>query len=111
MSYDIEFLPPEKWRGHELIFNYTTSNYFDVKINDSSDKFSVIFEKKSFKNTIKKQFTDKLYQPFWDNSKVYGVFDNEKLVACLEIWHEEWSNRLRVTELWVDMLYRRRGIG
>jgi ribosomal protein S18 acetylase RimI-like enzyme len=111
MCFDIQFLPPEKWRGYELFFNYTTSYYFDVRINEMADKFGVIFEKKPFENTIEKRFTDKLYQPFWDNAEAYGVFDNEKLIACIEIWHEKWSNRLRVTKLCVDMLYRRHGIG
>ena len=33
------------------------------------------------------------------------------LLAAIEIWHEKWSNRLRVTELWVDASLRRKGVG
>jgi ribosomal protein S18 acetylase RimI-like enzyme len=32
------------------------------------------------------------------------------LVGVIETAVEEWSNRLRVTELWVDANYRRKGI-
>ena len=32
-------------------------------------------------------------------------------MACIEVCPEEWSNRLMVTELWVDDSLHRRGIG
>jgi ribosomal protein S18 acetylase RimI-like enzyme len=32
------------------------------------------------------------------------------LIAAIETAVEEWSNRLKVTELWVDDAYRRKGI-
>jgi ribosomal protein S18 acetylase RimI-like enzyme len=110
---NIQFLPPEKWRGYELKFEYTTAHYFDAVISESKNAFGVTFEKKTFDKIVEKQFldTDKLYAPWWENAEAYGIFDDDALVACLEIWHEEWSNRLRVTELWVDAPYRRKGMG
>jgi ribosomal protein S18 acetylase RimI-like enzyme len=111
MSYDIQFLPPENWQGYEIEFGYTTAHYYDALISESADSFGVTFEKKTFDEPIRKEFIDKLYPSHWDNAEAYGIFDDGALVACLEIWHEEWSNRLRVTELWVDAPYRRKGMG
>lgn len=37
--------------------------------------------------------------------------DEKKLLACIEIYPEEWSNRLMVTELWVADELHRQGIG
>ena len=36
---------------------------------------------------------------------------NEKLIAVIETDVEVWSNRLRITELWVADDYQRKGIG
>lgn len=36
---------------------------------------------------------------------------NEKLIAAIETDVEVWSNRLRITELWVADDYQRKGIG
>lgn len=36
---------------------------------------------------------------------------NEELVAAIETSHESWSNRLRISELWVNEKYRKQGIG
>ena len=55
--------------------------------------------------------TDKLFQPWWDDIKAWGIVDNGRLIAVIETAVEEWSNRLRVTELWIDDAYRRKGIG
>ncbi len=33
------------------------------------------------------------------------------MIAAIETAVEAWSNRLRVTELWIDDEYRRQGIG
>ena len=39
------------------------------------------------------------------------MFENGKLIAAIELFHEKWAKRIRVTELWVDEKARRRGIG
>jgi hypothetical protein len=61
MSYDIQFLPPDKWRGYELKFEYTTAHYYDAVINESANVFGVVFEKKAFDEPVRKDFIDKLY--------------------------------------------------
>ena len=54
---------------------------------------------------------DKLFPDYWEGAQAFGIFGSDKLIACLEIWKEEWSNRLHITELWVDEKHRRQGIG
>lgn len=69
------------------------------------------FKKKPFGQTVVKTFNDKLFQCYWQDSEAYGVIKDKELIAVVEIYHEEWNNRLRVTELWVMDEYRRCGIG
>ena len=37
--------------------------------------------------------------------------DEGKVLACIEVCPEEWSNRLLVTELWVSEELRGKGVG
>ena len=57
-------------------------------------------------------FPDSLYQDHWEKAEAYGVVsDDGKLLACIEVCPEEWSNRLMVTELFVGEEIRRQGYG
>jgi ribosomal protein S18 acetylase RimI-like enzyme len=111
MNYNIQHLPPEKWRGYQLKFQYTTAHYYDATVTVSPSAFGVQFVLKPFDTTQNKSFDATLYPEYWQNAEAYGIFDGENLAAVIEIWHEEWSNRLRVTELWVDAPFRRQGMG
>ncbi len=111
MNRDIKPLSKEKWQGYELDFRYETANCYDADIKHDSNGFYASFIKKPFPDPVTKEFKDKLFPDHWEGAQAFGIFDGDYLIACLEIWKEEWSNRLRVTELWIDEKYRRQGIG
>lgn len=113
---NIVLLPRETWQGYALDFRYTTSHYYDAEIRQSEDGFDVHFVKRPFAQPIQKSnadsdFPDRLYEAWWEGAQAYGIMEDSKLIACAELWKEEWSNRLRVTELWVKEGYRRQGLG
>ncbi len=113
MDKEIIALEQEKWQDCCLEFHYISHNYYDVEINNSNDGFNVSFSKKAFETPYEKMpdKSDKLFQPWWDEIKAWGIIENGRLIAVIETAVEDWSNRLRVTELWVDDAYRRQGIG
>ena len=106
-------LEQKKWQDHRLAFHYISRNYYDVEIKRSGDDFHAVFAKKPFDTSYEKMpdDTDKLFQPWWDDIKAWGIVENNKLIAVIETAVEGWNNRLRVTELWIDDAYRRQGIG
>jgi ribosomal protein S18 acetylase RimI-like enzyme len=106
-------LEREKWQGYEFPFNYISHNYYDVEINRADTGFHVSFVKKPFDTPYVNlpNDIDKLFKPWWDDIKAWGIVDDGRLVAAIETAVEEWSNRLRVTVLWIDDAYRRQGIG
>lgn len=138
--YQIVPLPKEKWKGTVIPMRYTTSEYYDVEVTgeeSGSEKagFYVKINKKDFDVLVSHypeeyDFPDKLYQGFWEKAYAWGVLrsktdgklyagavDREKtgpeeweMIACIETCPEEWSNRLRVTELWVHENYRGQGM-
>jgi ribosomal protein S18 acetylase RimI-like enzyme len=103
----------DKWQGHKLPFHYVSHNYYDVEISRSDGRFDVSFVKKPFDKPFEHipSDTDKLFQPWWDDVKVWGIEEKGHLIAAIETAVEGWSNRLRVTELWIDDAHRRKGIG
>ena len=105
-------LEQEEWQGYELPFHYISEHYYDVSIDHTRDGINVAFVKQKFPIPYEKMPDEheKLFQPWWTDIRSWGVIDNGKLIAAIETSVEEWSNRLRVTELWVDENYRHQGI-
>jgi len=104
-------LPPSRWRGYGLEFEYETSCVHEARLTHGPSGFGVRFTRRPFPAPVTKRFTDRLYPPHWPGAEAYGWLRRSRLEACLEVWREEWSNRLRVTELWVAAPWRRRGLG
>ncbi|MCL2407004.1 MAG: GNAT family N-acetyltransferase [Defluviitaleaceae bacterium] len=102
----------EKWQGHEINFNYKSNNYYNVEITRTHDNFNVTFTKNPFDKPYihKPTYPDKLFAHWLDDVMAWGIEDGDRLLAVIETSVEEWNNRLRVTELWVDEAYKRKGI-
>ena len=117
---DIVPLPREEWKGTPIPMRYTTEEYYDLEITTGADAFSVQMVKKRFDQPVthtpeEYDFPDRLYQDHWENAEAWGIVSQEggenKLLACIEVSPETWSNRLIVTELWVADELHRRGVG
>ncbi len=116
MEYEIIHLRKSQWKGHVLPMGYKTEEYYEVSVDRSENGFAMKMEKKRAEPPIvhtpeEYDFPDKLYEDWWTNACAWGVLINEKLVAAIETDLEKWSNRLRITELWVAPEYQKKGIG
>lgn len=116
MEYEVIHLPKEKWKGTIIPIRYTTNFYYDILVNKVEDGYKIHIEKKEFATPVthtpeEYDFPDKLYEDYWENAYAYGVLDNGKLVGAIETAPEVWSNRLRITELWVSEEYQKQGMG
>ena len=111
MNHTIIHLPKDRWQGHALPFGYRTEACYDVRIEQDPSGFTISMERKPFDAPVEQRFSDALYADWWPEACAWGVEKGGKLVAAIETCPETWSNRLRVTELWVDTAYRRQGIG
>jgi len=116
MEYEIIHLPKEKWKGTVIPIKYITDKYYDVSVSKTDKGFAIEIEKKSFTELIihtpeEYDFPDKLYEDHLENAYAWGILVNDELVAAIETDQELWSNRLRITELWVTEKYQKQGIG
>jgi predicted N-acetyltransferase YhbS len=116
MEYEIKHLQKEKWKGTIIPIKYITDKYYDVIVNKIENGFAIEIDKKDFAEPVthtpeEHDFPDKLYEDHWENAYAWGVFVKDELVAAIETDQELWSNRLRITELWVADKYQKQGIG
>lgn len=116
MQHAIIRLPKEQWQGAILPIGYTAEEYYQVDIDRQCDGFAVSIRKTALAQAIRHtpdeyDFPDRLYAEHWPAACAWGILCDGKLAAAIETCPEEWSNRLRVTELWVDEPYRKQGIG
>ncbi len=112
----LQRLKKSDWKNFILTMDYTTHYYYDVNLKRSGDNFTAEFTKKKFASPVthtsaEYNYPDRLFAPHWKGAFSYGVFDDGKLIGTIELYPENWANRLRITELWVDSNYRRKGIG
>lgn len=115
-NYKVEHLPKEKWKGTIIPIRYTTDKYYDVAVNKKDQGYTIEIVKKDFPEPVthtpeEYDFPDKLYEDYWEHAYAWGVLVEDELVAAIETDPEIWSNRLRVTELWVAEKYQKQGIG
>ena len=119
-GWEIIPLPKEEWQGTPIPMRYTTEEYYDLESVWEPGEFRVRMVKKPFDAPVthtpeEYDFPDRLYQAHWENAEAWGIVSHvggeKKLLACIEVCPEEWSNRLIVTELWVADELKRQGIG
>jgi len=103
-------LPREHFEGYELVFSYDSRAYYDLKMRNTENVFALEFVRVPCP-PVHKEFTDKLFAPYWDDPHAWGLWDGRELLAIMEVTPENWNNRLRVTNLYVQEGYRRRGYG
>lgn len=116
MEYEITYLPKENWKGTIVPIGYITDKYYDVSVKKSDKGYVIDIEKKDFKESVihtpeEYNYPDKLYEDYRENANAWGVLVKGELIAAIETDQELWSNRLRITELWVSDKYQKQGIG
>lgn len=115
-KYEIIHLPKEQWKGHPLPITYTTESYYDVAIAEKADGFSVDITKKKLEQPVthspeKSGVMDRLYEDWWEKACAWGVVEDGALIAAIQTAPEEWSNRLRVVDIWIAPEYQKQGLG
>lgn len=103
-------LPREKYEGYQLVFTYDSKAYYDLRLRASENVFALEFVRTPCA-PIHKEFVDHLFAPHWDDPRAFGLWDGTRLLAVMEVTPENWNNRLRITNFFVQEGYRRRGLG
>lgn len=112
----IHKLRKDTWKGTLLPVEYTSKEYYDVNMQRTDDGFQISVQKKEFTKPFMHsledcEYPDKLYEDWWEDAEAFGITEDNKLLAAIEICSESWTNRLIITELFVDEKLRGQGYG
>lgn len=99
------------YRGMELVFRYRTEYYYDISAREGEDGFAFTLQRRAFPAPVEKRFTDRLLEPWLEEPRLFAAVDSGEEVGYVELSHERWNNRVRVSNLWVAEDRRRAGVG
>lgn len=108
---EIKLLNNETYKGKKLIFRYKTEFYYDIEAVEDNNGFYFSLIKKKYDEIIEKQFEDTLLSDWLEKPKLFGVVEKEDVVGYLELSHEQWNNRMRISNILVEESHRGQGIG
>lgn len=108
----IEIVPlgPEE-KGRELTFHYRTNYYYDVTVQEGPEGWRAALERRPFGQTEERESKDKLLEDWLEEPQLYGAVEDGQTMGYLELSHERWNNRMRISNILVADGARRRGIG
>ena len=99
-------------KGTRLLFRYTSRYYYQAcTVDGPSVAFGVVFRKMPLASPVDKEFTGSLLEDHLDKPRVFCAESATGRIGYVEVNHETWNNRVRVTNLWVEDLHRRNGVG
>jgi ribosomal protein S18 acetylase RimI-like enzyme len=95
----------------EIASKYTSSHYYDVAVHNGEGFWQIELTRKSFENTLDKNYHGKLFEDHIEEPRVFAAMRENKQVGWLELGYDRWNNRMRIWEFLVDKEFRKRGIG
>ena len=95
----------------KLIYDYVTSEYYDLSMLHEDNLWKIEIVLKSPEKPIEKHSESTLFQEFIEEPRVFAAEKNGKQVGWVEVGYEKWNNRMRVWEILVQLEHRRNGIG
>ena len=98
-------------RGKELVFRYVTTGYYDVSCTARPEGWTITLERRPFSEPVERQFTDTLLSDWLEAPQVYAAMVGGAVRGYLELSHEQWNNRMRISNIWVKEGHRRLGVG
>ena len=111
MCMKIELLDNETYKGKKLLFQYRTAYFYDIEVKENEYGFNFSLVKKPYNKIMEKQFEDTLISEWLENPKLFGAIQKGNVIGYLELSHEQWNNRMRISNILVEESHRGQGIG
>jgi len=104
-------LDKSKYMGRKFSVGYHTDKEYLVIPVASSKPYAFSLKASVLSPALEKTFTMELYPDYFPDAEAYGLFSGDDLIAFVELNHEGWNKRLRITEIYVEPASRRKGLG
>ena len=78
-----------------------TDYYYDVTIREGPEGWRAALERCPFGQTEEREFKDRLLGDWLEEPQLFGAEQEGQTVGYLELSHERWNNRMRISNIWV----------
>ena len=95
------------FKGRMLVFEYETDAVYEPVM----ENWEIHLVRKSLPEKAEKRFTDTLFSDWLEEPAAFAAFEGEQWLGCVEMSHERWNNRMRISNLLVEKAERGKGIG
>lgn len=99
------------YKGQTILFRYETDAVFRVCASVTTEAYSFTLVKEPLAERRVVESKDTLLADWLESPILIGALDGERVVGFLELSHEAWNHRLRISNLLVKEGYRGKGIG
>lgn len=101
----------QTWKGKSFLFRYTTCYHYRVSLTKTPGEIVIHLVREALPETLVKSFESSLFSDWMIHPQAFGAFEGETLLGFVELSQEDWNNRLRITNIWVDEKHRYQGVG
>ena len=101
----------QTWKGKNFLFRYTTCHHYRVSLESTDGEIFIHLKREALPEPLEKSFESSLFSDWMIHPQAFGAFEGETLLGFVELSQEDWNNRLRITNIWVDEECRYQGIG
>lgn len=102
---EIRRLNKRDYQGYRVWDSYQTETLFEV----TRDGDSFLIHPKKLSEPVTYELPLTLFETGSPHTQAFGLFDETTLVGFIEGYLETWNKSYRITQLYVDVHYRRRG--
>lgn len=103
-------LPKTAYKSYQLQYEYVSNKYYEVIVKDGI--FNIELKLKDFEHPVVRRFSGELYEDYFEDGAIaYRLENDDETIGFLEISIEQWSNRLRITNLLIFEKYRNQKYG
>lgn len=94
------------YRGKAIKVQYTTSYVYEAVVSQDAACFGVMFQRTALPKPLSCGFDDVWGSEWLKQPELYGVCVDGQIAGLLEICMENWTQRLRITNLFIEPAYR-----
>ena len=94
----------------EFSYSYTSHAYYEVK-KEPGSLFDIELVYKLRSKTIEKRIDSTLFPDYFNDVSAYVMMEDGKRIGLIQFALEDWTQRLRICDFYVEQDYRGRGLG
>lgn len=97
------------YRGTVLQVRYDTSYIYEAVAEQRTECFGVMFQRTALPSFMRCGFDDVWGSEWLDEAELFAALEDEETVGLLEICMERWTQRLRISNFYVNPASRGKG--